>query len=603
MPIPAPFLAAAVQFEPTLGDRKGNLRTLLKLTEGAAIAGAKLIVLPEMATTGYCFHDRAEIAPHVEPIPGPTTAAFSAICAAHDCWIVLGMPEVLEESGTYYNSAVLLGPSGVEGLYRKTHAYISDPKWAKDGDLGLPVFDTPLGRIGIAICMDAAYPETFRIPALRGADIIAFPTNWLTEKAPSPTWWARAVESGVYVIAANRWGLERGVQFDGGSCIIDPDGTILNSVDDGDAVITATIDPARARTKRPHTDTPGHLFDSRRHDAYTTLTLNTYLWNPTEMHGLYGHRPLPAGRKSRIGVLQMEPHPGNAGANLATVASLLATRAARGLDLVVLPEFALCGQPASKMQAGAWAEPIPGPSTIALAAIAQASDCRIVAAMIERDGRRLFNTAVLIGPHGPDGAWGVESRYRKLHLTDSDATWATPGNLGLPTVDTPLGRIGMLIGFDALFPEAARVLALDGADLIACPSMCAHPAVAPWGETAIPQPAWIDAGPTDDHFHLWRERSRENNTYVAFANTPKAGGWSGIFSPGPEDEPRRDVLVRGTDFDLATTTMDTTDSTSRQATNPVRAKPLLRMRQPIWYDPLHVSPESWLLGAPPEDWE
>ncbi|MFM8301066.1 MAG: FAD-linked oxidase C-terminal domain-containing protein, partial [Gemmatimonadota bacterium] len=230
----APYLAAAIQFEPVLGDREGNIEALLRLCEEAAASGAKLIVLPEMATTGYCWQDREEVAPFVETIPGPTTEVFTAFCARHDCWIVAGMAEVVEETGVYYNSAALIGPEGVAGIYRKTHAFISEPKWAKDGDLGLPVFATPLGRIGIAICMDAAYPETTRIPALRGADIIAFPTNWLSEKAPSPSWWARAVESGVYLIAANRYGVERGVQFDGGSCIIEPDGAIHAALDRGD---------------------------------------------------------------------------------------------------------------------------------------------------------------------------------------------------------------------------------------------------------------------------------------------------------------------------------------------------------------------------------
>ena len=143
-------------------------------------------------------------------MPGPTTQRFAEIAADHDCWIVVGLAEVDPETGIYYNSAVLIGPEGPVGLYRKTHAYISEPKWAKDGDLGLPVFDTPIGRIAMTICMDACYPETARVPALAGADVICFPTNWLSEKSPSPSWMARAAENGVYLIAANRYGLERG---------------------------------------------------------------------------------------------------------------------------------------------------------------------------------------------------------------------------------------------------------------------------------------------------------------------------------------------------------------------------------------------------------
>lgn len=591
--VPAPYRAAAVQFEPRMFDKAGNLDRLLALCAEAADAGAKLIVTPEMATTGYCWHSREEIAPEVEPIPGPTTDRFAAFCAERDCWVVVGLPEVAPDTGVYYNTAVLVGPAGIAGLYRKTHAYISEPKWAKDGDLGLPVFDTPLGRLAIAICMDAAYPETVRVPALRGADVVCFPTNWLTEKAPSPTWWARAVESGVYLIAANRWGCERGVQFDGGSCLIAPDGAILAARDAGDGVVLADIDPTVARSKRPGAS-PGDLLAARRPDAYGALTLNTYLWKPGEFHGLYGHRPLPAGRASRVAVLQMEPQPGNAGANLAAIAAALA--ADPDLDLLVAPEYALCGRPRSPEEARRWAEPVPGPATQALAAVASAADAHAVAGLVERDERgRLFDAVVLVGPGGLLG------HYRALHLTDADAAWATPGDLGLPTFDTPAGRIGLLAGFDLLFPEAGRVLALDGADAIACAAGLAWPGVRPWGATSLPQPAWIEPGPTADHFHLARERSRENNTYVLFANAPHAGGWSGVFSAGPEDEPRADALVPGDAPGLAAATLDTTELPSRYATSPVRAKDLLRMRIPIWYDPLQAPPDSWLLAPPAAD--
>jgi predicted amidohydrolase len=203
---PAPYQAAVIQFEPRVFAKEANLVALLRLTEEAATGGAKLIVTPEMATTGYCWASREEIASEVEPIPGPTTARFAEIAARYGCWIVVGLPEVDPQTGVFYNTAVLIGPDGPLGRYRKTHAYISEPKWAKDGDLGLPVFETPLGRIAMTICMDACYPETARVPALAGADVICFPTNWLTEKSPSPSWMARAAENGVYFLAANRYG-------------------------------------------------------------------------------------------------------------------------------------------------------------------------------------------------------------------------------------------------------------------------------------------------------------------------------------------------------------------------------------------------------------
>ena len=210
------YIVAAIQFEPELGAKEENLRRLLALVEEAARRGARLIVTPEMATTGYCWYDREEIRPHVEPIPGPTTERFAQVARERGCYVVVGMPEVAPETGIFYNSAALVGPEGLVGVYRKTHSYISEPKWAKDGDLGLPVWETPLGRLGILICMDADYFEPARLLALQGADVLCFPTNWLEEKSPSAAWMARAFENGCYLIAANRYGCERGVQFSGG---------------------------------------------------------------------------------------------------------------------------------------------------------------------------------------------------------------------------------------------------------------------------------------------------------------------------------------------------------------------------------------------------
>ncbi len=179
------YRVAAIQYESTLGAREQNTGDLLRLVEEAAQHEARLIVLPEMATTGYCWESREEIAPHVEPIPGPTTDRFQQLAAHYGCYIAVSLPEVDPDTNIYYNSVALLGPEGIVGTYRKIHSYISEPRWARDGDIGMPVWETPLGRLTALICMDAEYFEAARIPALHGADVILFPTNWLDEKSPS----------------------------------------------------------------------------------------------------------------------------------------------------------------------------------------------------------------------------------------------------------------------------------------------------------------------------------------------------------------------------------------------------------------------------------
>jgi predicted amidohydrolase len=369
------------------------------------------------------------------------------------------------------------------------------------------------------------------------------------------------------------------VQFSGGSAVIDPDGSLQSVVDSGDGIAWGWIDPARARDKRPFSGRPEDLIADRRPDAYGTMTLNTYLWDPGEFHGLYGIRPLPEARHSRVAVVQFSPSRGDVAGNLDRVAR--ETRVLAETDLVVFPELAVTGAVADRETAERLAESIPGASTERLSEIAASADTYLVAGLIERDANsgRLYNSAVLVGP---DGVCGT---YRKLHLAAEDRAWATPGDLGLPTFDIPAGRIGMLLGYDALFPEAARSLALDGAEIIACPSLLSWPPVLPYGETVVPMPPFVEAGATDAHFHLWRERERENNAHVLFANgSAPWQGWSGCFAAVLESEPRQESLVRGNDEGTATLAIETHEVS--------RAKDLVRMRMPIWYDAMQAPPET-----------
>lgn len=572
------YRVAAIQFEPTMFAMEQNIERLAELTEDAARQGARLIVHPEMATTGYCWKDRNEVAPFVEPIPGPTTARFAQIAARYDCYIVAGIAEIAPATGVFYNSAALIGPSGLIGVYRKAHSYISEPKWAKDGDLGIPVFDTEIGKIAIAICMDAAFPESVRIPAVLGADVVCFPTNWLLEKCPASTWIARAVESGVYFIAANRWGLERGVQFSGGSCVIDPDGNLQSIQDTGDGIAFGDVDLAQAQSRTWEHDRSDHKLEGRRPELYGAITLSTYRWQDRDFHGLYGIDPLPAGKRSNIVLAQLALE-SNVAANLDKIANVARTHA--GSDLIVFPELALSG-PVDAITAPAVAEAATGASISRLVEIARTSGTHILAGFVERDGEHLYNSAALAGPGGLVGV------ARKTHLTSSDRGWADPGE-DLRWFDLPAGRIGVLIGHDATFPEACTCLALWGADILACPSMVIGPAVQPLGATAVPLAAPKDAGPTPAHFHLWRERAREGNMIVAFANaTTPSMGWSGIFGATVEEDPRDQTFVEGGGEAVLSYEIDTTNLDTRYKTNPIRAKDLVSMRMPIWYDVLQA---------------
>jgi predicted amidohydrolase len=634
IPSSSNYRVAAIQYEPALGEKEKNVTALLNLVEEAAQHEARLIVLPEMATTGYCWESRAEVAPYVEPIPGPTTERFQQVAASHGCIIALSLPEVDPSTEVYYNSMALIGPEGVIGSYRKIHSYISEPRWARDGDLGMPVWETPLGRLAGLICMDAEYFESARIPALHSADVLLFPTNWLDEKSPSGTWMARAFENGVYFIGANRYGKERGVQFSGGSCVLNPDGSIQAYLDDGEGIVYGEVDLSRCRDKRwgPTKEEPwGDRLADRRPSEYLTLINNTYLWEPLRYHSLYELGELPPGQLSCVAIVQTNLQEWGA-----QPASLDATQTLRSVvhtlindhdparpDVLVLPELILPGPAPSSDEEDIIAHfqhgaiEIPGPESAALVELANELQISLVLGVAERVHGPVptyYNTVLLIDPEG------IYGTYRKLHLTARDRLWASPGDVGLPTYDTPTGRIGLATGYDVLFPETLRILAAKGADLVCAPAMLNFPdpvGLPPSNITYHHPVAPEDFDPT--HYIIWRVRAAEHNVYLAVANwsghwqSMDANGNSGVFSPLCAAYPWSEVIADEGEPTLTMMTIDTREQRTgrRSSTHPLtyapgdvagsltgelaydirdsipgnvaRSKPLLRKRVPYWY--------------------
>ncbi|MBG9445303.1 nitrilase-related carbon-nitrogen hydrolase [Cytobacillus firmus] len=568
------FKVAAVQFEPTQFKHKENIKKLYSLVEEAAKNGAKLIVTPEMGTTGYCFYSREEVAPYVEPIPGNTTAIFEKLAMEYQCYIVIGMPEVDPENNLYYNSAALIGPEGFVGKHRKTHPYIAETKWAVNGELGHQVFETSIGRIAILICMDMHYIETSRIQALSGADVICHISNWLDERTPAPYWINRAFENNCYVIESNRWGWERTVKFSGGSCVIDPEGQIQAVIDNGDAVAYAEIDLEKARNKNVN---GRNLIKHRRPEMYRELMTNSYTWNPLDLFGLYGHEPFPPGQKSTIAVGQFMPGSSKSN-NFAKIEEQTKEAKQNGAELIVFPELSISGM----FQDESSAEPVPGKSTDQLVKMSLKYRMYIVAGLVEADNGLLFNTAVLTGPEGFIG------KYRKIHLNESERTWARAGD-EWKTFDLKIGRVGLLIGYDTLIPEAGRLLALRGCDMLLCPSLLNSPVPTSHPGTKVPQNYPIPTGADPLHWHLHRVRAGENNVYLAFANADDSEkgfyGKSGIFGPETFKFPRNESVVMEEEG-LAYVEVDTSNTDTMYPTNVVKRKDLMLMRQPHFYKDL-----------------
>jgi len=233
-------IAAAVQFCPDRSDPSGSRDRLLALTERAA-SQADLVVLPEMAAVGYVFEDADEVRPLAEPADGPTGRALAAMAKAHGTWIVAGFAE--QDGAALYNAAWILDSRGVlRAVYRKTLLFPLDETWARAGDGRYPLLRTPFGRMGVGICMDLNDPAfTDWVTAMR-LDVLAFPTNWLDQGEGVWDYWAwRLSGSGAALVAANRWGLERGVPFRGESAILHEDRVLAHAASVGDAVVLADL--------------------------------------------------------------------------------------------------------------------------------------------------------------------------------------------------------------------------------------------------------------------------------------------------------------------------------------------------------------------------
>ena len=275
----AGLVVACVQMEPHVGSKHDNVAQCIRHIEAAAHHGASLVVLPELANSGYVFSDRDEAFALAEPLPeGETAQLLAETTQRLGIHVVMG---IAERSGNQlYNSAILTGPAGHIGVYRKLHLWNNEHRFFEPGDRGVPVFDTPLGRIAIAICYDGWFPETYRLAAMQGADIVCVPTNWVPMPAQpddrpamaTTLTMAAAHSNGVVIACANRIGMERGQPFVGQSLIVGGNGWPVAgpaSVD-REEILYAAIDLTRTRSERT-LNAFNHVLSDRRADVYAPM--------------------------------------------------------------------------------------------------------------------------------------------------------------------------------------------------------------------------------------------------------------------------------------------------------------------------------------------
>lgn len=265
---------ACAQLDVAFGQPATNAEIANQTIRDLAGDGVDLVVFPEAFLTGYCIESLDAALEIAIERSHPSVSSIEATARELGVMVVVGFAEVFE--GKVFNSAAIILPDRTE-FYRKTHLpELGLDKFVEAGD-SLEVYDTPKGRIGVAICFDLRIPEVCRVLALKGAELIVLPTNWPDGAIFAPTHIApvRAAENRVFLATCNRVGNENGFGFVGLSGIYSPTGEALARADDRPEIISADLDLSQARTKRTVT-IPGKyetdVFGSRRPELYGPLT-------------------------------------------------------------------------------------------------------------------------------------------------------------------------------------------------------------------------------------------------------------------------------------------------------------------------------------------
>jgi predicted amidohydrolase len=237
------MIVAAVQYRPPKGEPDKARKEISDLVSDACAGGARIVVLPEMATTGYIWHDRSKLFPLAEPAHGPLLETLSPIAAKNHAWIICGFPEK-GENDTMFNSALVVSPGGkLSACYRKVLLFDADLSWAHPGTERI-IIDSDIGRIVPGICMDLNDDGFIAHTIAQLHAIVPFCTNWLEEGIDVHAYWKlRLNEFNGIFIAANSWGFDGATEFCGHSAIFGPGMELLASAGyRGNEIIFADLD-------------------------------------------------------------------------------------------------------------------------------------------------------------------------------------------------------------------------------------------------------------------------------------------------------------------------------------------------------------------------
>ena len=268
------------QLAPSIADLGANVRMTTDAIRESVAAGAELVVLPELATSCYMFETPDEALSVAITTEHPVFAGWSAAIrnagADGGSGVVVGGFTELGDDDLVYNSAAVVDGTGVLAVYRKIHLWDKEKNFFTPGAVVPPVVDTPLGKLGIAICFDLEFPEMPRSLALRGAELIVVPTNWPRGNRPAGERYmevtaamAAAYSNHIGIACCDRAGTERGQDWNEASCVINEHGWVVANVDDA-GVVSADLDLTLSRDKSL-TDLVD-MFGDRRPELYGALT-------------------------------------------------------------------------------------------------------------------------------------------------------------------------------------------------------------------------------------------------------------------------------------------------------------------------------------------
>ena len=256
-----------LQFKPEFGSVKLNSEKIYKTLIDKDF---DLMVLPELANSGYLFSNFGELESTAEEIPNSIfSEKLFDLCKKKNAYIVSG---ICEKSGDkFYNSSVLYYPKGEYKVYRKIHLFDSEKKWFTPGNIPLEVHDIGIYKLGMMVCFDWIFPETARTLTLKGAQIIAHPSNLVMPYCQNAMF-VRALENHVFTITANRTGKDikqngDELYFTGESVMLSPKGKYLvRASEDKEECVIVDIDVSEAENKNINEN--NNLFEDRRSDMY-----------------------------------------------------------------------------------------------------------------------------------------------------------------------------------------------------------------------------------------------------------------------------------------------------------------------------------------------